>query len=66
MSEINVAALAPLFIVGVAFVVYCLVDISRSDVRHLPQWVWRLIVILSIPLGCIVYLLIGREPGSGK
>ena len=66
MSEINVAALAPLFIVGVAFVVYCLVDISRSDVRHLPHWVWRLIVILSIPLGGIVYLLIGREPGSGK
>ena len=66
MSEINVAALAPLFIIALGFVVYCWVDISRSEVRHLPKWLWRLIAVVSIPLGGIVYLLIGREPGSGN
>ena len=66
MSEVNVAALAPLLIIALGFVVYCWVDISRSEVRYLPKWLWRLIAVVSIPLGGIVYLLIGREPGSGN
>ncbi len=66
MSEVNIAAIAPLIVLVLAFVVYCWIDISRSEVRHLPKWLWRLIVVLSIPLGGIVYLLIGREPGSRR
>ncbi len=66
MSEVNIAAIAPLIVLVLAFVVYCWVDISRGEVRHLPKWLWRLIVVLSIPLGGIVYLLIGREPGSRR
>lgn len=45
------AALAPVTLIGVAFVVYCVVDITRHEVRWLPKWAWIAICCLSIPLG---------------
>lgn len=62
--EVNWAAVAPLILVAAAFVGFCLYDIARHDVRYLPKWVWVVICLVSIPLGGIVYLLIGREPSS--
>ena len=56
------AALAPLFVIMLGFVVYCLWDVSRSQVRYLPKWAWVLICLCSIPFGAIVYLIVGREP----
>lgn len=39
------------------------VDIARHDVQHLPRWAWILIVVLvSFPIGVIVYVAIGRAP----
>ena len=55
------AALLPLVLLGVAFVGYCLYDLSRHQVRYLPKWAWALVCVLSIPVGGIVYLLVGRE-----
>jgi hypothetical protein len=59
--RVSWAALAPILILSVAFVVYCWVDIVRSEVKGLPKWAWAVIVLVSIPLGGIVYLLVGRE-----
>lgn len=64
MSDIPWAALAPVFVLLVAFVIFCLVDIRRSTVRYVPRWVWVLLCVLSIPLGGIIYLLFGREHGE--
>ena len=61
MNDIPWAAVAPLLVVAVAFVAYCWVDISRNDVRHLPKWAWVIVCTLSVPVGGIVYLLIGRD-----
>jgi len=61
LVDLNWAAMAPLSLVAVAFIVYCWFDIVRNDVRYLPKWVWGLICVLSVPLGGIVYLLVGRE-----
>src|SRR5690606_9241988 len=36
--DIPWAALAPIIVVAVVFVVYCLVDLARHDVRYLPKW----------------------------
>jgi hypothetical protein len=55
-----IAALIPLVILSIAWVVYCLVDLRRSEVRHLPKWGWALIIVFSVPAGGIVYLAIGR------
>jgi hypothetical protein len=55
-------ALAPLLILAIALVAYCLYDIYRaSSVRYLPRWGWAVICVLSIPLGPIAYLMLGRE-----
>ncbi|MDX1644807.1 MAG: PLD nuclease N-terminal domain-containing protein [Thermoanaerobaculia bacterium] len=55
-----IAALVPLVLLAVAWVTYCLVDLSRSEVEHIPKWGWALVILLSVPVGGVVYLLIGR------
>ncbi len=65
MSEINWAAWLPVLAVAAGLVGYSLVDIGRSEVRFLPKWGWVLICLFSIPLGAIVYLLVGRDPPVG-
>jgi hypothetical protein len=55
------AALIPIAIVAVCFEVFCLVDLVRAEeVRFLPRWAWAVICVISIPLGGVVYLLVGR------
>jgi hypothetical protein len=56
------AALAPLIVLALVYVVWVVRDILASEVRHLPRWGWIVVTIVSIPFGGIVYLLIGREP----
>ena len=58
--DVPLAALLPLVILAVAFVGYCLWDLSRSEVRYLPKWAWAVICLISIPVGGIVYLIVGR------
>ncbi len=42
-------------------------DISRSEVRHLPRWVWALIVVLvTFPIGALLYLVVGRVPAAER
>jgi hypothetical protein len=61
MNEINWAAFAPILVLLLAFVGWCWYDISRREVRYLPKWLWAVICLLSIPLGGIIYLLVGRD-----
>ena len=64
VTDIPWAALAPLILLAVGFVIWVVVDIIRADaVQHLPKWAWVIISIISIPLGGIVYLLVGRDRG---
>jgi Phospholipase_D-nuclease N-terminal len=60
-SGVPVAALAPLVLLALAFVGYCWFDLFRHDVRYLPKWAWALICAASVPVGGLVYLLVGRE-----
>lgn len=55
-----IAALVPLVVVAVAWIAYCWWDLSKSSVLHLPKWGWALVIALSVPIGGVVYLLIGR------
>jgi hypothetical protein len=57
----KLAALVPVVVVAVGFVVFCWVDLARArEVRYLPKWAWAVICVVSIPLGGIVYLVLGR------
>jgi len=64
MSEIPWAAVAPVLVLLLAFVAYCVVDIVRHDVRYLPKWAWIVVCCLvSVPIGGIIYLIVGRDSG---
>jgi Phospholipase_D-nuclease N-terminal len=48
-----------------AFLGYCLYDLARQPrTRYLSKPAWALITVLSIPIGGIVYLLLGRSPDA--
>lgn len=62
MGRDELAAFIPLALVAVIFVAGCLIDIvRRPKVRYMPKWAWALVCVGSIPLGGLVYLLVGRE-----
>ncbi|MGV9833710.1 PLDc N-terminal domain-containing protein [Nocardia niigatensis] len=61
MSNIPVAALVPLIVVGLGFVGFCWYDLYRTQVKYLPKWAWAIICLISIPLGGIIYLIVGRD-----
>ena len=44
------------------FEVCCQADIARAEeVRHLDRETWALICLVTLPLGCILYLALGRK-----
>ena len=56
---------ALVLIVAIALVAawefFCLADLARADrVRFLPRWAWAIACLIQIPLGGVLYLLIGR------
>jgi hypothetical protein len=58
---VSLAALVPVIVAGAGFVVFCLVDLARArQVRYLPKWAWALVCLVSVPLGGIIYLSVGR------
>lgn len=59
------AAFMPPLILAAALIILCLIDIARKPrVRHFPKLVWVLLVVLLIPLGAVLYLILGRERGA--
>jgi hypothetical protein len=60
-TAVPAAAWVPLVVLAAAFVAYCLFDLWRSQVRYLPKWAWAVVCLASVPLGGVVYLMIGRE-----
>ncbi len=55
------AALVPIIVLALAYVAWIVRDILRSEVKHLPKAAWIAIAVLSIPLGGIIYLLVGKD-----
>jgi hypothetical protein len=60
-ARLPLAAVAPIAVLAIAFVGYCLYDLSHTEVRYLPKWVWALLCVVSVPIGGIAYLLLGRN-----
>ena len=46
--DFPIAALAPLVLAALAWIAYCLYDLSRSEVRYLPKWAWGLFTIFAV------------------
>ncbi|MDP2327628.1 MAG: PLD nuclease N-terminal domain-containing protein [Dehalococcoidia bacterium] len=56
-----VQALVPLVLFVVLFIGYCLNDLRTAQVQHLPKWAWAVVIVVSVPLGGIAYLALGRR-----
>ncbi len=63
LSGGTLLALTPVVLLVVGLVIFCLVDLIRAPaVRYLPKPLWALIIVIgSVPIGAIVYLVVGRE-----
>jgi Phospholipase_D-nuclease N-terminal len=73
MGEVNhvLAALVLLFalVLVIGWEAFCLADPIRADkVRFLPKWAWAVACLIQIPLGGLLYLLLGRvwRPGATR
>jgi hypothetical protein len=50
-----------LLAVAAWFVRYCLADLTQArEVRYLPRETWRLIILIWIPFGGMLYLMYGK------
>jgi ABC-2 type transport system ATP-binding protein len=56
----HIAVLLPIAVVLGGFFLYCEIEVVRRPARYLPKVVWALIVLVQIPLGGILYLVLGR------
>ncbi|WP_454228101.1 PLD nuclease N-terminal domain-containing protein [Propioniciclava flava] len=67
LPDIDAAMLVPLIPVialTTILLAWSLIDIIRKPVQLLPKWAWVLFVLIFIPLGAIVYLIVGRSQGQ--
>jgi hypothetical protein len=58
-----------LALVGVAFWLYCLIDLlltPSENCRYLPKLTWVLVVALVFGFGAVAWLLLGRPAMSGS
>ena len=68
----NFAAWFPIFALAALFSIVLLVHLARHDVPYMPKWAWALLIVLTMPLGGLVYLIVviggagGREDAEGR
>lgn len=61
-SFISAVPVLALGLVALGFAVYCEIDLVHAGgVRYLPKGLWAVICLVSIPLGGILYLTLGKE-----
>ncbi|HAB0417284.1 hypothetical protein BU619_11895 [Staphylococcus capitis] len=54
--------LFPIIIIIIIYLIICFVDLFKvKKTKFLPKWVWGIIICISIPLGGILYYLLGRD-----
>lgn len=56
--------LIPVLALTLLLIGWSLIDIALRPVQHLPKWVWSLLVLVVVPLGAVIYLVIGRTRGQ--
>ena len=54
--------IVPLILLVCLYLGACFYNIFKSaHVKYLPRWAWVLVCIISIPLGGILYFIVGRD-----
>lgn len=53
--------LAPVILLEVVLMGFCLYRLTQDRVKFLPKWAWALIILFIQLIGSVAFLLIGRE-----
>ncbi|MGI9584471.1 MAG: PLDc N-terminal domain-containing protein [Acidimicrobiia bacterium] len=59
----NFGTWMPLLVLGVVFSIGLLIHLATHDVPYMPKWAWALLIVVTIPLGGIIYLLVVMSVG---
>jgi len=54
----------PLIIIEYGLLIFALVQLVKSEVKHMPKWGWALIIIFINIIGPVVFLIVGRKKYS--
>lgn len=58
----DIRIVVPLILIVCLYLGACFYSIFKSaDVKHLPRGAWALICVISVPLGGILYFILGRD-----
>jgi hypothetical protein len=55
---VNFSVWVPMLAIVVLFSVLLLVHLVMHDVPYMPKWAWALMIVVTMPLGGIVYVLV--------
>lgn len=69
MDQVGVEAMAkylpfivPIVVIQLGLMVFAMLDLVRRErFKHLPKWLWALIILFGQLLGPLAYLILGRE-----
>jgi ABC-2 type transport system ATP-binding protein len=50
----------PIALALLAFLAFCYIELARHPAKALPKVVWAVIILMSVPLGGILFLIVGR------
>ncbi|PAC33617.1 MULTISPECIES: PLD nuclease N-terminal domain-containing protein [Bacillaceae] len=56
----------PIIVIILLFIIFALVDLYRNKSRRKNVLVWTIVIILVIPLGPILYFIIGRKDSDKR
>lgn len=69
----NLAAWLPFFVLFAVFSLVLLVHLVRNEVPYMPKWAWALLIVLTMPLGGVLYVVVvilgggtQREDAEGR
>ncbi|MBA8760066.1 PLDc N-terminal domain-containing protein [Staphylococcus coagulans] len=58
----NLKIWIPIILILIIYLIVCFYDLFKIDkTKYLPKWIWGIIICISIPLGGIIYFLLGRD-----
>jgi hypothetical protein len=55
---VNFAVWVPMLALVVLFSVLLLAHLVTHNVPYMPKWAWALMIVVTMPLGGVVYLLV--------
>jgi ABC-type tungstate transport system substrate-binding protein len=68
VTIVALIGIVAVIVLAVQFVRFCLDDLGNAtEVRMFTPQVWALLIIITIPIGGMLYLIYGRSgPGGGR